>query len=76
MLEIFKLDITGDTLRNTDFKDFMFYISGEFKDSTKELSWRKNILECVDDVPELVTTSERLQTVWLAWGCGSVLCPL
>ena len=70
LLDIFKIDFTADTLRSTDFKDFMLFISGEFKDSLKAESWRSNALEGVQDIPCLVTTSERLQTVWLTWAAA------
>ena len=70
LLDIFKLDITVDTIRNTDFKDFMYFIGGEFKDSTKVDCWRTNILENVEETPGLISTSERLQTVWLAWAAA------
>ena len=70
LLDIFKIEFTADTFRSTDFKDFMLFISGEFKDSLKADSWRRNSLEGVENVPSLVTTSERLQTVWLAWAAA------
>ena len=62
LLEIFKLEISLDTLRSTDFKDFMHYIAGEVKDSVKADCWRSNMLENVEDAPGIVSTSERLQT--------------
>ena len=48
----------------------MYFIGGEFKDSTKVDCWRKNILENVEETPGLISTSERLQTVWLAWAAA------
>ena len=71
LLDIFKIDFCAETLRSNDFKDFMLFISGEFKDSLKAERWRSNALEGVEDIPSLVTTSERLQTVWLAWAAAN-----
>merc|ERR1719320_1713051 len=69
LLNIFKMDVTLDTLRSTDFKDFMSFISGEYKECTRVVGWRSNVLEVGQEQGRcnLVNTSERLQTVWLAW---------
>lgn len=70
LLQICKLDINMDTLRSNDFKDFMHFVGGEIKDSLMAEGWRKNVLENVDDVPNIISTSERLQTIWLSWAAA------
>jgi len=67
LLDIFKMETTIDTLRSTDFRDFMHFIAGEYKECTRMVGWRSNVLEMTPDTPQPVSTSERLQTVWLAW---------
>ena len=69
LLNIFKMDVTLDTLRSTDFNDFMSFISEEYKECTRVVGWRSNVLEVGQehDRCNLVNSSERLQTVWLAW---------
>ena len=70
LLDIFRLDIGPDTLHSSDFRDFMLYIGGEFRDAVKVDCWRRNIIDSAEEVPGLVLTSERLQTVWLSWAAA------
>ena len=65
LLNIFKMDVTLDTIGSTDLKDFMRFISGEYKDCSMVVSWRSNVLEVTgeQDQCSLVNNSERLQTV-------------
>ena len=68
LLDIFKMEVKAEGVRSSDFKDFMFFLTGEARESVKSGVWRNNILEMMEDPPPpLVEGSQRLQTVSLAW---------
>merc|ERR1712102_134705 len=45
LLDIFRMEVKADGVRSPDFKDFMFFLAGETRESVKSGVWRSNILE-------------------------------